>query len=84
MPSSLGGWGEEDNGDSSTASLAAQVPEAYVGRRLRQRWKKSFLCRSKKGNYFWSQERPWDTFLFPQVLRSSKGILFTLSVQGAT
>lgn len=25
------------------------------------------------------QERPWDNFLFPQVLRSSKGSLFTTS-----
>lgn len=54
-----------------------------VGERLGQQHKKSVLCRSKKGKYFWSQKgKTLGYFLFPQVLRSSGQLLHTLCSGG--
>lgn len=54
MPSSPVGWGRGRWWFQH--SWACCLGARGVGKRLGQQHRKSFLCRSRRGNYFWSQK----------------------------
>lgn len=74
MPSSPVSWGvvgkggDEDVGNSSTDGLAAEVEGGGWGSNIGE----AFFADLRKETIFGARkERPWGTFLFPQVLKSS-------------